>query len=412
MLRNNGDGTFTDISRRSGTDDPAWGVSAAFVDIDRDGWLDLYVGNYLAYSTEADEACTSVTGQPDWCPPAAYRPAGDRLYQNRGDGTFADVTTRAGVGGDVRPALGVSTADFNGDGWMDIYVANDGTENLLWMNQRDGTFKDDALLAGVALNADGDAEASMGVDAGDFDNDGDEDLFIANITSEGHTLYGNDGAGRFEDWGTRSRIRPASLVSTGFGAAWFDADNDGWLDVLTVNGAVRRIEALAQRGDPFPLHQTPQLFRNLRDGRFEDVSGRAGTVFQRATVARGAAFGDIDNDGDIDVLVGNNNGPIELLVNEHGQRNHWIGIKVVGGRGLRDMLGARIGIVRSDGRTYWRRARSDGSYASAHDPRVIVGLGASADVSRVRVVWPGGRTEEWTGVPTDTWTTLTEGRAP
>ena len=382
MLHNNSDGTFTDISRRSGTDDPAWGVSAAFVDIDRDGWLDLYVGNYLMYSTARDEACTSLTGQPDWCPPAAYRPAGDRLYRNRGDGTFIDVTIRAGVGGEARPALGVSTADFNGDGWMDIYVANDGTENTLWMNQRNGTFRDEALLSGAALNADGDAEASMGVDAGDMDNDGDEDLFIANITSEGHTLYRNDGTGRFEDWGTRSLIRPASLVSTGFGAAWFDADNDGWLDALTVNGAVRRIEALAQRGDPFPLHQTPQLFRNLRDGRFEEISGRAGLAFQKSTVARGAAFGDVDNDGDVDVLIGNNSGPVELLVNEHGQRSHWVGLRVVGSQGLRDMLGARVGVVRSDGRTFWRRVRSDGSYASANDPRVIVGLGASANLAR------------------------------
>jgi len=412
MLRNDGDGTFTDVSRRSRTDDPGWGVSAAFVDIDRDGWLDLYVGNYLAYDTDADVMCTSLTGQADWCPPAVYRPAGDRLYRNKGAGAFVDVTVRAGVGKEVRPALGVSTADFNGDGWMDIYVANDGMENLLWVNQRDGTFKDEALLAGVALNADGDAEASMGVDAGDFDNDGDEDLFIANITSEGHTVYGNDGTGRFEDWGTRSLIRPASLVATGFGAAWVDVDNDGWLDVLTVNGAVRRIESLAQRGDSFPLHQTPQLFRNLRDGRFEDVSGMAGAPFLRSTVGRGAAFGDVDNDGDIDALVGNNNGPVELLVNEHDHGNHWVGLRLVGGPGRRDMLGARVGIIRADGRAYWRRARSDGSYASANDPRVLVGLGASGDLSRVRVVWPSGRTEEWTGVAVDAWTTLNEGSAP
>jgi hypothetical protein len=408
MLHNNGNGTFTDVSRRSGTDDSAWSVSAAFVDFDRDGWLDLYVGNYLAYSTEADEACTTITGQPDYCPPAAYRPAGDHLYRNRGNGTFTDVTARAGVGGEARPALGVSTADFNGDGWIDIYVANDSTDNVLWLNQRNGTFKDVALLAGAALDADGDAESSMGVDAGDVDNDGDEDLFIANITSEGHTLYVNDGAGSFEDWGARSGLRPASLPFTGFGAGWLDADNDGWLDLLVVNGAVRIIEALARQHDPFPLHQHPQLFRNLGNGRFQDVSASAGAVFERSTVGRGAAFGDIDNDGDVDVVVGNNHGPAQLLVNHIGPRNHWIGLRAVGTRGARDMLGARVGVSVGD-RTYWRRARSDGSYASANDPRVLVGLGTSAGPARVRVIWPDGGGEEWDRVPADEWTTLRQG---
>ena len=409
LLRNNGNGTFTDISRRSGTADASWSVSASFVDIDRDGWLDLYVGNYLRYTIAADLPCTTVTGQPDYCPPAVYEAAPDRLYRNRGDGTFADVTARAGVNAEPRPALGVSTADFNGDGWMDIYVANDGTENHLWLNQRNGTFTDMALLGGAALTADGDAEASMGVDAGDFDNDGDEDLFIANLTAEGHTLYRNDGRALFDDWGVRSRIRPASLAYTGFGAAWLDVDNDGWLDVLNVNGAVRLIEALVARGDLYPLHQPRQLFRNLGDGRFEDATRKAGGALARSTVARGAAFGDVDNDGDVDVLIGNNNGAAELLINEIGQRQHWIGIRAAGGPARRDMLGARVGIVRADGRTVWRRARSDGSYASANDPRVVVGLGSSADVSRVRVRWPAGRTEEWTAVAADGWTTLEQG---
>ncbi len=409
LLHNNGDGTFTDVSRHSGTDDPAWSVSAAFVDVDRDGWLDLYVGNYLEYSTESDQACSTITGQPDYCPPAAYRPAADHLYRNRGDGTFEDITARAGLSGEARPALGVSTADFDGDGWIDIYVANDGMENALWLNRRNGTFEDVALLAGVALDADGDAESSMGVDAGDFDNDGDEDLFIANITSEGHTLYGNDGSARFEDWGSRSGIRPASLAFTGFGAAWVDADNDGWLDVLTVTGAVRIIEALARQKDPFPLHQRPQLFHNTGNGRFEDVSGRAGAVFEQSTVGRGAAFGDVDNDGDTDVVVGNNHGAVQLLVNQIGQRNHWIGVRAVGTTGSRDMLGARVGVVTPDQRTYWRRARSDGSYASANDPRVLVGLGVAGSVSKVRVVWPDGIGEEFAATRADAWLTLRQG---
>jgi hypothetical protein len=409
LLHNNGNGTFTDITKQSGLGDPAWGVSASFVDIDRDGWLDLYVGNYLRYGTDTDLPCTTVTGRPDYCPPAVYDAAPDRLYRNRGDGTFADVTARALVNATARPALGVSTADFNGDGWMDIYVANDGAENVLWINQRNWTFKDLALIGGAALTASGDATASMGVDAGDFDNDGDEDIVIANLTSEGHTLFTNDGTGLFEDWGARSRIRPLSLAYTGFGAAWLDADNDGWLDVISVNGAVRIIEALAARGDAYPLAQPRVLLRNLGTGQFEDTTGRAGAPFARATVARGAAFGDVDNDGDMDVLVGSNNGPLELLINDVGNRQHWIGIRAIGRAQPRDMLGARVGVVRADGRTVWRRVRSDGSYASANDPRVLVGLGAAAGVTRVRIAWPGGRTEEWTGVAPDRWTTLEEG---
>lgn len=418
LLHNNGDGTFSDVSRQSGTADPSWSVSASFVDIDRDGWLDLYVGNYMSYNVDTDQACTGISGRPDYCPPAAYPATADRLYRNRGDGTFADVTTSAGITGEPRPALGVSTADFNGDRWPDIYVANDGTENTLWVNQRDGTFKDIGVLAGAALTSEGDAEASMGVDAGDFDNDGDEDLVIANLTSEGTTLYGNDGRGFFEDWGVRVAIRPASLPYTGFGNAWLDVDNDGWLDVLTVNGAVRVVEKLVAAGDPYPLHQPRQLFRNLGTGRFEDATNRAGSALQRSTVARGAAFGDVDNDGDIDVLIGNSNGAAELLVNSVGQRNHWVGIRVVGqpgrtaGRaaaGWRDMIGARVGVERSDGRTIWRRSRSDGSYASANDPRVLIGLGQDPAISAVRVEWPSGRREVWDAVPSDRWTTLEEG---
>lgn len=407
LLHNNGNGTFSDVSAKSGADTEGWSIPAALVDYDRDGDLDLYVGYYLAYDTAANESCTTVTGQPDYCPPAAYRPAPDHLLRNRGDGTFEDVTARAGLAGEPRPALGVSTADFNGDGWLDIYVANDGMENALWINQRNGTFVNTALLAGVALNASGDTEASMGVDAGDFDNDGDEDLFIANWTGEGHTLYGNDGTGHFEDWGTRSGIRAASLAFTGFGAAWFDMDNDGWLDLLVANGAVRTIAALAAAGDPYPLHQTPQVFRNLGTGRFEEASGKAGAIFRRSTVGRGAAFGDIDNDGDVDVVMANNNGPLELLVNQIGQTHHWIGVRAVAGG--RDVAGALVGVVGTDGRLRWRRVRHDGSYASANDPRVIVGLGQTAAVAAVRIVWTDGTTEEWTGPAVDRWSTLQKG---
>ncbi len=410
MLHNNGNGTFTDVTARTGTGNPGgWGVPAAFVDYDRDGFLDLFVGNYLLYSIEADIDCLAVTGVHDYCPPNSYRPQADRLYRNRGDGTFADVTRTALVGGADGPALGVSTADFDGDGWPDIYVGNDGTANQLWINQKNGTFTDRALLSGVAVNGAGNAEASMGIDAGDFDNDGDEDLFITNWLAQMNILYVNTGGGMFEDRKAASGLGPPSLAKTGFGTAWFDYDNDGWLDLLTLNGSVSIIEAQARANDPFPLKMSNQLYRNLGTGRFEDVSARAGAALKLMDVSRGAGFGDLDNDGDVDVVVGTAAGPTRLLMNEIGNRNHWVGLRLVSGR--RDALGARVGLVRADGSTLWRRVRADGSYASANDPRVLVGLGpAGTAPASVRVQWPDGQTEEFPPAGLDRWTTLTEGQ--
>ena len=407
MFHNNGDGTFTDVSARTGTNQPGWSVSASFLDFDRDGWLDLYVGHYV--DNDDTRKCLSSLGERDYCGPQGFKPLPDRLYRNQRDGTFKDVTAVAQMAREYGPALGVVASDVNGDGWPDIYVANDMRENLLWINRRDGTFKNDALLAGVALNQAGAVEAGMGVDAGDFDNDGDEDLFITNLGTQTNTLYVNNGSGVFDDRTAMSGLGPPSLPFTGFGTLFFDYDNDGWLDLLVVNGAVFTKKALAQAKDPHPLHERNQLYRNLGNGRFEEVSARAGAVFQLSEVSRGAAFGDLDNDGDMDVVITNNGGPVRLLLNNIGNRNHWLGLWLVGGKPPRDMLGARVGVFRSEGPPLWRRARTDGSYASAHDPRVLVGLGRAASVPRVRVVWPSGRVEEWTNLAVDQYLTLTEG---
>jgi len=407
LLRNNGNGTFSDVTAKSGTANRGgWGVSASFVDYDRDGFLDLYVGNYLIYSVEGDIDCLSMTGQADYCPPNSYRGQPDKLYRNRGNGTFEDVTSRALVGGAYGPALGVSTADFDGDGWLDIYVGNDGEANQLWINGRDGTFRETAFLSGAAVNGAGNAEASMGIDAGDFDNDGDEDLFVTNWLSQMNILYVNTG-GAFEDRKAASGLGPPSLAKTGFGTAWFDYDNDGWLDLLAVNGSVSIIEAQARARERFPLRMVNQLYRNTADGRFEDVTPRAGKAFELSEVSRGAAFGDIDNDGDTDVVIGNAAGPLRLLVNHVGNRNHWLGLRLVGPGG-RDAIGARVNVTRS-GSTILRRARSDGSYASANDPRVLVGLGSSTEAPRVRVTWPDGKSEEFAGIAIDAYTTLKQG---
>jgi len=408
LLRNNGDGTFTDVSMASGTDERSWSVSASFVDIDRDGWLDLYVGNYIRYALDSNTPCFGVSGALDYCMPEAHQPLQDRLYRNRGDGTFADISVRSKITREYGPALGISTADFNGDGWIDIFVANDGKEDQLWINKHDGTFQNTALLAGVALPVTGKAEASMGVDAGDFDDDGDEDLVVAELTSEGSNLYVNDGSGLFDDRSTASGIAAASTPFTGFGTAWFDFDNDGRLDVLSVNGTVQIIEALRQARDPLPLHQRKLLFHNVGGGRFEQVGGRAGAAFALSEVGRGAAFGDIDNDGDVDVLIANNNGPLRLLINQAAEGRHWVGLRLTG-TGGRDMVGARVRVAQG-GTIRWRRARADGSYGSANDPRVLVGLGEAADPVDVRVQWPDGKVETWSHVPVDRYSRLEQGR--
>jgi hypothetical protein len=412
MLVNNGDGTFTDATKRTATDDARWTTSAAFFDYDRDGWLDLFVANYVEFSATASPTCYAATTERDYCMPRAYRPAGNRLFHNRGDGTFEDATARSGTAREFGRALGVVTADFNRDGWADIYVANDGDPNQLWINQKDSTFKNEALLAGAAVNRDGQAEAGMGVDAADFDADGDDDIFITHLMEETNTLFVNLGDGFFEDRTRETGHGRQGPRYTGFGTLWFDYDNDGWLDLMVTNGAVRILQELARKKDPFPFDQPNQLYRNTGAGTFADASPEAGDAFNLAAVGRGAAFGDVDNDGDTDVLIANNNGRARLFLNQVGNRNNWLGLRLTGGKAGRDMLGARVEIMVAKKRSLWRRARADGSYLSSHDPRVLAGLGDAARVESVRVLWPSGRIEEWKSPPTNRYITLREGASP
>jgi hypothetical protein len=301
----------------------------------------------------------------------------------------------------------VAAGDFNGDGRIDFYVANDGMANQLWINRGNGRFTDEALLAGVALSADGAPEGSMGVAAGDPDNDGDLDIFVTNITRETHAFYRNLGAGRFEDARIAAGLGAATAPFTGFGTDWFDYDNDGWLDLFAANGAVTIIEAL--RGEPFPFRQRNQLFRNLTDGRFRDVTRAAGPALEPLAVGRGAAFGDIDNDGDVDVLATNNGGPVRLLRNETSPRFRSLQFRLVGATDNRQGLGARVGVRWSGGRTLWRQAHTDGSYLSASDPRVHFGVGESEGPAWVLVEWPSGARESWPITATHNITTLKQG---
>lgn len=409
LWRNNGDGTFRNVTEKAGVGDSRWSVSASWVDYDRDGFLDLYVGNYVDYSFENPKPCRSSTSARDYCSPLVYEPQVDSLFRNRGDGTFEDVSVASGIRGAFGGALGVVAADFNGDRWPDIYVANDGVANQLWVNDGKGRFVNDAVMAGVAVNMDGSPEASMGVDAGDFDGDGDEDLFMTHLARETNTLYINDGKGWFEDRTVAMGLANPSFAFTGFGTAWMDYDRDGWLDLLVVNGAVTRIEEQLMAGDPYPLKQLNQLFRNLGDGRYTEVSGQAGSSFEASHVSRGAAFGDIDQDGAPDVVIANNAGPARVLLNIMDNGHDWIGLRLVTSDGRRDAYGARVALEAD--RPLWRRVRADGSYASSNDPRVLFGLGKEGPARRsARVVWPDGAEERFTNLSTGRYHLLRQGR--
>ena len=407
LYRNNGDGTFTDVTGEAGVSDSFWSTSATFFDYDRDGDLDLFVANYLDFTLAGTKSCTDTLGAPDYCGPRLYHPVPDRLYRNDGHGRFTNVTETAGISKADGAGLGVVAGDYNGDGWLDLYVANDATPNQLWINQHDGTFRDDGLLSGVALNAAGNPEGSMGIASGDFDRDGDEDLFVTNIIGETFALYKNDGAGNFEDVRVPAGLAAPTAGSTGFGTEWFDYDNDGWLDLFVANGAVNTIAA--QRGQPRPLRMKNQLFHNPGTGRFVETSAAGGPAFERAEVGRGAAFGDIDNDGDIDIVVTTNGGPALLLLNQGGTRNHWLQVALDQGSANRLGFGARIGIERPGQPTIWRRVHTDGSYLSASDVRAHFGLGGDAQIGAVVVQWPDGATERWPGGGIDRRITLRRG---
>ena len=408
MYLNKGGGKFIDVTKESATDDPRWSTSASFLDYDRDGWLDLMLVNYADFSATNSPNCYAATTARDYCTPRVFRSPGNRLFHNKGNGTFADVTAAAGVDKEFGHGLGVVTADFNDDGWLDIYVANDGDPNQLWTNQKNGRFTNDALLAGAAVNRNGQAEAGMGVDAGDFDGNGTEDIFITHLMDETNTLYVNAGEAFFEDRTREAGLGMPGRRFTGFGTSFFDYDNDGWLDLFVANGAVQLLPQLVREKHPFPLGQPNQLFRNAGKGSFVEIVDEAGAELQLLEVSRGAAFGDVDNDGDTDILVTNNNGPARLLLNQIGNRNHWLGLRLVGKSG-RDMLGAQVDVTTSSGAVLRRRVRTDGSYLCANDPRVLVGLGVANQVKSVRVRWPNATIEEWKNVSVDRYTTLREG---
>ncbi|MGB0135581.1 CRTAC1 family protein [Dokdonella sp.] len=403
----------------SGLDDKRWSTSASFADFDKDGWLDLVAINYVKFRLENHKICRSPGGRPDYCGPQAYDGESDSIFRNRGDGTFVDASGPVGILDSASSGLGVVVADFDVDGWPDIYVANDLRRNFLWRNEGASSvvgqpapmrFSNEGLERGVAVSMLGRSQASMGVIACDLDSDGDDDLFMTHLSGDTNTTYINDGQGFFADGSAGSGLGAPSLGVTGFGVAELDYDNDGWMDIMVGNGDVRVIESEARAGDPYPLRQPNQLFRN-NHGKFIDASGEAGSVFGLSEVSRGLAVGDIDNDGLSDVLVVNNSGPVRLLHNRNRSGNAWLGLRLLLRKDGRDAIGAKVKATLGDDRVLWRRIATDGSYLSAGDPRVVFGLGSQKEPVLISVIWPDGQTEEWKGLALNRYHTLVAGQA-
>jgi len=407
LYHNNRDGTFTDVTRAAGVTDGRWSTSAAFLDYDGDGYLDLFVANYVDFTIQGNKRCYAPTGESDYCTPMAYKAVPSRLYHNLGNGKFVDVTGTSGVGASYGPGLGVLGADFNGDGRTDIYVANDSAANRLWLNKGNGTFREAALEAGVAYDANGRTKAGMGVTAEEVDGRGTLAILVTNLSREGATLF-RGTTGVFEDVTAQYGLAAPTFALTGFGGKWLDYDNDGRLDLVVANGAVTIVESL--RGRPYPYGQENLLFHGEGEGqKFRDMSDGAGEDFRRIDVGRGVAVGDIDNDGAVDILVTNNNGPVRLLHNDTQPRQHWLEVRLVGVRTNRFGIGARVEVFRDREEPLRRRVHTDSSYLSASDVRVHFGLGRRPDLQRLMVRWPDGFEESWDMIQPDRVVVLRQG---
>ena len=395
LYHNNGDGTFSDVTARAGVAAGGWSTSAGFFDYDNDGKLDLFVARYLEWSFADDRFCgEKKPGGRAYCHPDNYSGVANVLYHNNGDGTFTDVSKKAGIANPEGKSLGVAFADFDGDGWTDIYVANDSVQCFLYRNNHDGTFTDVSLTAGVGFNEDGRTFAGMGVDFADYDNDSRPDISVTDLSGQRYMLYRNNGDGTFTDVTNKSGLGGASLAFSGWSMKFIDYDNDGWKDLFIVQGHV--MDNIEVTSPNLKYLQPPLLLRNLL-GRFSPVD--AGPALRNPWAGRGAAFGDIDNDGDIDMVVTNIGQKAYVLRNDGGNRNGWIGIRTRGGKSNRDGIGCRVKVVSASGLSQYFTVNTAAGYLSASDKRLVVGLGADRLAKLVEIRWPAGGVQRFENVP-------------
>lgn len=408
LFRNLGGGKFADVTARAGVGDPGFSTSAAWFDYDLDGRLDLFVANYVEWTIGADLFCTLDGRNKSYCTPESYKGQSSTLYRNKGDGAFENVTRKAGLYDPASKALGVALIDHNSDGRMDLFVANDTQPNRLYQNNGNGTFTDVGMTAGVAFNEAGVARAGMGVDAADYDGSGRQGLLIGNFSNEMMALYSNEGTGLFIDDAPTSTVGKASLLTLTFACFFFDVDLDGRLDIFAANGHVSDDISTVQPKVTYA--QRPHLFRNLGAKKFEAISTRLGPAFQQAVVGRGAAYADVDNDGDLDLLTTSNNGPARLLRNDGGNDNGLLRVVTIGSASNRNGIGAKVRLTLDNGKTLWSMVKTGSSYLSQSELPLTFGLGSAATVKSVEVTWPGGRVEKLAGGAANRVITVQEGK--
>jgi hypothetical protein len=412
LFHNNGNGTFTDVTEKAGLLGPKeFSTSAAWVDYDRDGNLDLVVANYVQWSLDGDLYCTLDGKSKSYCTPESYKGASVRLWHNRGDGTFEDVTKKAGLWEPTSKTLGIAILDYDNDGWPDLLFSNDTQPNKLYRNNGNGTFTEKAVVAGVAFSEDGVARAGMGVDAADYDRSGLASILITNFSNQMLSLYHNEGKGLFVDEAPRSEVGRNSLLTLGFGCFFFDYDLDGWPDILIANG---HIDGDIQRVQPNVKYaMPPHLFRNLGKGNFQEVTKSLGAGFATPRVGRGAAYGDINNDGRLDLLLSTNGGPVYLFENDFtgspGAANKSVRIKLIGTKSNRDGIGTVVKLT-AGGESQSEMLRSGSSYLSASELVLTFGLAKHEQADSIEIRWPSGQVEKLANVAAGQTITVTEGK--
>jgi hypothetical protein len=405
LFQNEGNFKFRDVTASSGIRNANFGTSAAWVDYDRDGKVDLFVANYVQWTQKGDLWCSLDGATKSYCTPESYKGASSKLFHNLGDGKFEDVSQKAGIGDTASKSLGVAVLDYNGDGWPDLFITNDTQPNKLYRNNRNGTFSEEAISAGVAYGEDGTARGAMGVDAADYDRCGRPHLLVGNFSNQMLGLYHNEGTSLFVDEAPRSAVGRASLLSLAFGVFFFDYDLDGYPDIFAANGHID--EEIGRVQPKIQFKQPPLMFHNTGKGKFDDVSKSLSPEFARPIVGRGAAYADFDHDGDPDLVISTNGGPAYLFRNDGGNSNSWIHLTLTGTRSNRSAIGAMVRIQSAGGKQ-WQMVHSGSSYCSQSELGLTFGLGNDARVNTIDVEWPSGQKQHLANVPARQYLSIVE----